>query len=223
MPGREPRHRRRSRALLRIGPPADPRRAEDRPDVPAARRVDRRRRGDVEAVGRYQAGREVRARGTIAGADRRGHVIGELGGIEGAVVDPNLVDRAPEVLPVRLVPADPQRVSGRLDRSRMRAVRHVDPVDEEPHDGTVVRRREIRPATNREARTAVHVGDVGVERATAARQQDTSPREDADVTKSNTLPNATPTRAQPMAAVAPPGVDGHRFRGHVARAQRAAT
>ena len=139
-------------------PCRSPRRTEDRPAVPAARRVGRLRAGDVEAICGHETGGGAHARGTVAHDHRRGHVTFELACGECAVVDSDFVDRALEVLPVGLIPTDPQRVGRRLDRSRVRR-RDLDPVDEETQDGTVVRRREVRPATDRSARTCGHVAD----------------------------------------------------------------
>ncbi len=86
-------------------------------------------------------------------------------------IHPHLIDTAREVLPVRAVAADPQRVGGRRDVARHRRARRLHPVHEQPQRRPVIGHRKMRPRTHRQRSRPECVRDGSVHRHPSGRSQ----------------------------------------------------
>ena len=68
------------------------------------------------------------------------------------VVHPHIVDQPVEVLPIRLIPTDPQRTRRRLNRPRRSRRGNLHPIHEQPQQRPVIRQRHMRPRPHRTRR-----------------------------------------------------------------------
>src|SRR6185312_10013231 len=101
------------------------------------------------ARGGDAAGSGGAARPAAGGArKRRVHVRRDLSGAERAVVDPDLVDAAGEVLAPHAVAADAQRAIDGRRRHRIGARRDGQPIDVEAHRRAVIGGGQVRPGVD---------------------------------------------------------------------------